>query len=247
RPTTNILTLRYFTSSQEKGTAPAILESAASVIATCQPVVAADSTQMKEVIRKSSQKYETGSPVSVQYLTSGSAQSSTPPTAGQRTLKGFFKLKSGLASQMAIAQDPATVSTMPTKQPAASPTKSTPVTEPPALEALLTAPAGEASPGEQPNSATPTAPASPQSNDTIIDPIVSKEDWSKLFTKKPIPKCEGHQEPCFSLTTKKPGINCGRSFWICLRPLGPSGNKEKGIQWRFPTFIWASDWNPSAP
>ncbi|KAJ5816821.1 hypothetical protein N7447_009054 [Penicillium robsamsonii] len=80
-------------------------------------------------------------------------------------------------------------------------------------------------------------------DDTIIDPIVSKEDWSKLFTKKPVPPCDGHQEPCISLTTKKPGMNRGRSFWICPRPLGPSGEKEKGTQWRCPTFIWASDWN----
>ncbi|OQE37356.1 hypothetical protein PENCOP_c010G04283 [Penicillium coprophilum] len=80
-------------------------------------------------------------------------------------------------------------------------------------------------------------------DDEIIDPIVSKEDWSKLFTKKPVPPCDGHQEPCISLTTKKPGMNRGRSFWICPRPLGPSGEKEKGTQWRCPTFIWASDWN----
>jgi AP endonuclease-2 len=79
-------------------------------------------------------------------------------------------------------------------------------------------------------------------NDTVVDPIVSKEDWSKLFTKKSAPLCDGHQEPCISLTTKKPGMNCGRSFWICPRPLGPSGEKEQGTQWRCPTFIWASDW-----
>ncbi|KAJ5884972.1 hypothetical protein N7495_009482 [Penicillium taxi] len=79
--------------------------------------------------------------------------------------------------------------------------------------------------------------------DTIIDPIVSKEDWTKLFTKKPIPRCEEHQEPCISMTTKKPGINRGRAFWVCSRPLGPSGEKEKGTEWRCATFIWASDWN----
>ncbi|KAJ5555550.1 Endonuclease/exonuclease/phosphatase [Penicillium sp. DV-2018c] len=83
-------------------------------------------------------------------------------------------------------------------------------------------------------------------NDTIVDPIVSKEDWSKLFTKKSAPLCEGHQEPCISLTTKKPGMNFGRAFWICPRPLGPSGEKEQGTQWRCPTFIWASDWKSPA-
>jgi AP endonuclease-2 len=48
------------------------------------------------------------------------------------------------------------------------------------------------------------------------------------------------------LTTKKPGMNRGRSFWICPRPLGPSGEKERGTQWRCSTFIWASDWNSPA-
>ena len=51
----------------------------------------------------------------------------------------------------------------------------------------------------------------------IIDPIVSKESWTKLFTKRPPPRCEGHNEPCMSLTTKKSGVNCGRVFWMCSR------------------------------
>ncbi|GIJ87255.1 class II abasic (AP) endonuclease [Aspergillus pseudoviridinutans] len=241
-PTTNAPTLKRFASTQEMETPTAISESADS-----RSAAVSDSTQTKQTGRKRSQKSETGSPVSVKRSKSGSAQPSAPSTAGQRTLKGFFKPKSGPGGQATIAQDSASVSTVPTKQSTSSPTKSTPVAEPAALEALRAAPAGEASPGEQPSSANPTTPASSQNDDTVIDPIVSKEDWSKLFTKRPVPRCEGHQEPCISLTTKKPGINCGRSFWICPRPLGPSGNKEKGTQWRCPTFIWASDWNPSAP
>lgn len=78
----------------------------------------------------------------------------------------------------------------------------------------------------------------------IIDPIVSKESWSKLFTKPAAPRCEGHDEPCITLLTKKSGMNCGRSFWMCPRPLGPSGAKERNTQWRCQTFIWCSDWNP---
>ncbi|PGH26683.1 exodeoxyribonuclease III [Polytolypa hystricis UAMH7299] len=74
----------------------------------------------------------------------------------------------------------------------------------------------------------------------------SKESWTKLFSRKVAPKCEGHNEPCLRLVTKKPGINCGRSFWICPRPIGPSGNKETGTQWRCPTFIWSSDLNSSS-
>lgn len=66
--------------------------------------------------------------------------------------------------------------------------------------------------------------------------------WGKLFSKPIAPKCE-HDEPCRTMLTKKPGVNCGRSFWMCNRPLGPSGSKERGTQWRCSTFIWASDWD----
>jgi AP endonuclease-2 len=72
----------------------------------------------------------------------------------------------------------------------------------------------------------------------------SKESWTKLFSRKPTPRCE-HGEPCISRTTKKPGMNCGRQFWICPRPVGPTGQKETGTQWRCPTFIWSSDWKGS--
>lgn len=37
----------------------------------------------------------------------------------------------------------------------------------------------------------------------------------------------------------------GRSFFICPRPLGPSGEKERGTEWRCGTFIWSSDWGGS--
>lgn len=77
---------------------------------------------------------------------------------------------------------------------------------------------------------------------TIFDPIVSKESWSRLFAKPAAPRCESHREPCMRLQSKKKGFNLGREFWMCARPLGPSGNKERGTQWRCTTFIWASDW-----
>ena len=84
----------------------------------------------------------------------------------------------------------------------------------------------------------------PRHSDVVHDPVESKESWSKLFTRPIAPRCEGHEEPCISLLTKKPGMNLGRSFWMCPRPLGPSGAKEKNTQWRCQTFIWCSDWNP---
>lgn len=59
--------------------------------------------------------------------------------------------------------------------------------------------------------------ASPSEPQTVFDPIVSKEEWTKLFTKPQAPLCEGHEEPCITLETKKKGFNCGRSFWMCSR------------------------------
>ena len=85
-----------------------------------------------------------------------------------------------------------------------------------------------------------------QDQEDVHDPIETKESWSKLFAKPAAPRCEGHNEPCISLLTKKSGMNCGRSFWMCPRPLGPSGAKEKNTQWRCQTFIWCSDWNSIA-
>jgi AP endonuclease-2 len=81
----------------------------------------------------------------------------------------------------------------------------------------------------------------PAQQKTIVDPIVAKEGWSKLLGKRKVPRCE-HDEPCISLLTKKPGVNLGRSFYMCPRPIGPSGQKEKNSQWRCGTFIWSSDW-----
>ncbi|KAH8701323.1 DNA lyase-like protein [Phaeosphaeriaceae sp. PMI808] len=78
--------------------------------------------------------------------------------------------------------------------------------------------------------------------DPLASQEASKEGWTKLFSKKPTPRCEGHAEPCMILTTRKPGVNCGRQFYMCSRPIGPSGQKENGTQWRCGTFIWASDW-----
>lgn len=53
--------------------------------------------------------------------------------------------------------------------------------------------------------------------EVFIDPIEAKEKWGRLFAPRPPPKCSGHNENCIQLTTKKPGINNGRAFWMCAR------------------------------
>lgn len=179
-----------------------------------------------------------------------SKSTSTPSGAsssGQKSLKGFFKPKSRDGVDDTFSpEDTSTVRAASSNDAASSPSKNGA-----APSSTLAAGISQPPDPSSENLTPPVAPSSAQfspsrsETDNVIDPIVSKEDWSKLFTKKPVPLCDSHQEPCISLTTKKPGMNRGRAFWICPRPLGPSGEKERGTQWRCPTFIWASDWNPS--
>ncbi|KAJ5910186.1 hypothetical protein N7504_004829 [Penicillium tannophilum] len=168
-------------------------------------------------------------------------------TAGQKTLKGFFKPKA-IGGSSELSHSPTSTSSYGALKSEAEISSSR-------ICATNDSSMAEGTQNTEFPLDTPAAstrksliPSSPNKldQDTVIDPIVSKEDWSKLFTKKPVPRCDSHEEPCISLTTKKPGMNRGRAFWICPRPLGPNGEKEKGTQWRCPTFIWASDWNGSS-
>ncbi|KAL1968022.1 hypothetical protein VTN77DRAFT_2151 [Rasamsonia byssochlamydoides] len=174
------------------------------------------------------------------------SKSAGASTKGQQSLIGFFKPKQAAVDDTKAAEDPSqnasTNTTSTSSQVNLESSTSSDTT--PGLPSQLAANTRSDSTVESeiPTTGTPTEPAQDES---VVDPVASKESWSKLFSKKAVPKCEGHQEPCIMLTTKKPGINCGRAFWMCPRPIGPSGNKEKGTQWRCPTFIWASDWNGS--
>ena len=194
---------------------------------------------------------------------SGSSASASPAVSrGQQSLKGFFKPKaSSTATTDSIEEEPKTPeaknsdkSSGPYVLPAGDVLEAS---EGAATPSKLASPSmNESAPNESTQGVTsgiqskPTSPsiarrASTQDQETVHDPIESKESWSKLFTKPVAPRCEGHNEPCITLLTKKPGMNLGRSFWMCPRPLGPSGAKEKNTQWRCQTFIWCSDWNSS--
>jgi len=68
----------------------------------------------------------------------------------------------------------------------------------------------------------------------IIDPIVAKEQWDTLFSKRAPPRCE-HGEPCTKLQTKIKGLNSGRHFWICARYV-PSKGATPPTNYQFPHF-----------
>ncbi|KAI0855595.1 DNA lyase [Xylaria cubensis] len=152
-----------------------------------------------------------------------------PSSRGQSSLMGFFKPKA---------------TENPTKK---SEEKSTPSTN--GLDGTVEVePSSSFTKTETPKTDIdkPKADSSWVDDEYVFDPIQAKESWSKLLGKRIVPKCE-HGEDCISLVTKKSGMNRGRSFFICPRPLGPSGEKEKGTQWRCGTFIWSSEWKPPNP
>ncbi len=163
------------------------------------------------------------------------------PAKGQSSLKGFFKpnnTPTASIAPVASEEDDSQESTNAT-----------------IISTSSTFTTSMSTPVESQNADLPTAPRNDENcavepprktfkmedQEDVIDPIVAKESWSRLLSKRVVPRCE-HNEPCVSYLTKKPGANCGRSFYMCPRPLGPSGQKEKGTQWRCGMFIWSSDW-----
>lgn len=173
---------------------------------------------------------------------------------GQKSLMGFFKPKetpnkaTDDSKELSISTTPS-----PTKSSTASSTPRASVVTPFIFkDGQERDPQGlkrAAEPGDGGQSTTNGeeggTEAAPPDSPRVFDPVENKESWSKLLKKRVVPKCE-HDELCISLQTKKPGINCGRSFYICGRPLGPSGEKEKETEWRCGTFIWSSDWNAAS-
>ncbi|KAG9590643.1 APN2 DNA lyase apurinic/apyrimidinic, partial [Aureobasidium melanogenum] len=176
------------------------------------------------------------------------------PAKGQKSLKGFFQSKPKPEEQANGSNEnlPAASETVVSKD-AQETVGDTIASEaayasstPPSLSTKDLTRSADAR-GSLVASDTPAKPASQplpppdDADEMVYDPIVNKESWQTLFRKPAAPLCESHEEPCKSMQTKKKGENQGRSFWMCARPLGPSGTKEKGTQWRCPTFIWCSD------
>ncbi|KAK4055302.1 Class II abasic (AP) endonuclease [Microbotryomycetes sp. JL201] len=52
--------------------------------------------------------------------------------------------------------------------------------------------------------------------------------WQGIFAQKAAPLCTGHREPSKMMTVNKTGINKGRRFFLCARPVGPGYDKGQG-------------------
>ncbi|KAK8073882.1 hypothetical protein PG994_004781 [Apiospora phragmitis] len=141
---------------------------------------------------------------------------------GQSSLMGFFKPKTtSVTDQSPGPGDDSNAN---------SPNGMDGTMDAPSLSATKVQPTTEGIP--QSDTDTTQPPANPAK---FIDPIESKESWSKLLGKRVVPKCE-HGQDCISLVTKKPGVNCGRSFYICsqaYRSFGSEGEEYRVALWNF--------------
>ncbi|TKA43221.1 hypothetical protein B0A55_13566, partial [Friedmanniomyces simplex] len=167
------------------------------------------------------------------------SEPAAPASKGQQSLKGFFSKGKASATGKTLHDAGSTNNThglraLTNQHLRHQRTRPSTATAPPSTTA---------SPGSQlpsPSSAFTASPSTFSARAASIEQ--SQKSWSTLFSRPIAPLCEGHSEPCKTMQTKKKGSNQGRSFWMCARPLGPSGGKEKGTQWRCATFIWGSDW-----
>lgn len=126
-----------------------------------------------------------------------SAQTSHSPKSkapqGQQTLRGFFKPKAP-AAKMESSEGSSFITPTSPAELGVDPARPSPLNDEGRAPATKTSP-------------QPTPATDPEGK--VFDPIEAKESWSKLLGHRVVPRCE-HEEPCISLITKKPGINCGQ-------------------------------------
>nr|POE62526.1 dna-(apurinic or apyrimidinic site) lyase 2 [Quercus suber] len=179
-------------------------------------------------------------------------QADAPSTSakGQQSLKGFFHKRPSAIEPPSVGPSQSTTDSTPDdSHPKISDGSRShrpnsqlvrPTTPPPPPSTIKSNPLD---PAASPSSSAASPILSPsQIHSQIVAAEQTQRSWSTLFARPVAPLCESHTEPCKTMQTKKKGSNQGRSFWMCARPLGPSGQKEMGTQWRCGTFIWCSDW-----
>lgn len=89
----------------------------------------------------------------------------------------------------------------------------------------------------------------------------AKLAWDRFLRAPDPPKCH-HNESCKSFNVNKPGVNQGRKFWLCSRPVGEgymdnkkikgggSGGESQGNcvnEFRCNFFMWHSVWVSKQP
>lgn len=206
-----------------------IAENSTKVTASRWPFKDQTQSQASTAVKRKNSTPAVNVPVNKKSKIASLTSSSSNLQRGQRTLQGFFQKKSlaplaqtandGIRTQRAetpvngsVTSSPASTTPLNRRTPSAS---SPPNVEP---KPFVSPTKGEDE-TDFPDVQDKSRRLSSASD--VHDPIVAKEGWTKLFTKKQPPRCEDHDEPCTLFQTKKKGFNNGRSFWICARYVMP--------------------------
>ncbi|KAI8576033.1 hypothetical protein K450DRAFT_258577 [Umbelopsis ramanniana AG] len=64
--------------------------------------------------------------------------------------------------------------------------------------------------------------------------------WNALFTPRKVPTCNVHKEPCKEFVVNKKGVNHGRRFYLCSRPVGPQDGPDSN-EYRCDYFMWQTE------
>ena len=156
-----------------------------------------------------------------------SSKESITSTNNQKTLKSFFQPKQNITNTSTLPS-PSTIPTPLTPKRSASEAISESPNDSPnnrssryrgSTEPSITSthPSTISSSASQIPSFEDNGFANNVDEDKVVDPEETQMGWTKIFSKRDPPRCEGHNEPCVNLETKKKGVNCGRRFWICAR------------------------------
>ena len=170
------------------------------------------------IVKPSVTPKRTAEPTDIPSRASKKAKPSSDPSKrkiapGQKTLQGFFKRGNIPATSVGGPHEVNGPVLQPPFAPSLSPIQGAAKQTRALQEPRPTATTPTSSPHRSASGAGQEYPASasaPASGDKVFDPIEAKESWSRLLRKRVVPRCE-HNEPCISLLTKKPGVNCGES------------------------------------
>ncbi|KAM0793357.1 hypothetical protein ACM66B_000812 [Microbotryomycetes sp. NB124-2] len=112
----------------------------------------------------------------------------------------------------------------------------------------------------QSDQSTASSSKARQQNTTLAEQGLNPEDydimqavnadaanqWQGIFAPKAAPLCSGHKEKSKLMTVNKVGINKGRRFYLCARPVGPGYDKGQGQdkvnpEYRCDFFQWETN------
>ncbi|TKA23665.1 hypothetical protein B0A50_06501 [Salinomyces thailandicus] len=186
-------------------------------------------------------KRKASSPVKTSSSKKLKANGEPPKSRGQQSLKGFFSKPAASPAKSTLAQTSEMIEGNSTTQNATSgsgngdsfiaeqATRNTLISSAPSTTPMGSqVSVAEAENDGSPSSAASTSPSRISAKFAAVEK--NQKSWHTLFNRPVAPLCEGHDERCKTMQTKKKGSNQGRSFWMYSTGIGTLPNPSKRAQ-----------------